>query len=864
MTASSNSILIPLTGFAASAWGGNWCHVPITLGLPVPCGAASPDAAIRLQTAAGDLQRVQAQPLDCWPDGSLRWVLLDFIADTGDGNFEHAAIRIDNTPPAGSADASRHLPSIAIARASDGVELTTGDAVFRLKEGHSFPFAGVTIAGADVLESEASGFQIIDRERTVTFVTAGVTVHCDGPLRAEIELRARPRDPRSHPGLEVSARLEFFAASAVVRAEFTVHNPRRARHAGGQWPLGDPGSVLVHAAEWLLSTSRPIERVGAAIEHGGNVEEFALPFELHQESSGGERWNSPVHKNRDGIVPLRFCGYQLRAGAVERTGSRATPIVVAHTAAHPIAITVPQFWQNFPQSIAVEREAIRIGFLPRDSGDLHELQGGERKCWRAVVAFDADRVSNPPLAWCHEPLALSAPPHWYCGTDAVPFLAPAGSGDDPRYLALVDTALDASRGFSAKCEQFDEFGWRHFGDLPADHESAFAPADQPFVSHYNNQYDAIAGFALHFLRTGDRRWFALMHDLARHVRDIDIYHTTEDKAAYNGGLFWHTYHYVDAETSTHRTYPRGIDAGGGPSAEHNYSTGLMLHYFLTGERASRDAAIELARWVLAMDDGNLSPFAWLATGDTGNASATGSPDYHGPGRGAANSIVTCRNGYRLTGDVTFAEKADALIRRCIHPLDDLDALNLLDTERRWYYTVFLQALGTYLTEKLERGERDAMFEYAQTSLLHYARWMAVNERPYLDRPEVLEYPTETWAAQDLRKADVFWWAAQHASPEQRDRFLERARFFYDYSVRTLTSMPTRHFTRPLVLVLTNGLRAEQPGRAERVAATPTLPSVFPAREPFVPQRAVALERAKWLAVAAAALAALATWIVLVT
>jgi hypothetical protein len=859
--AAGNSILIPLAASGAVVWGGKRTHEPVTVGVPLPRGAVLPAAAIRLETKSGDVRDVQAQPLDFWPDGSIRWLLLDLIADADDGRFETAVLRIGNTPD--SVESSGDAPALRVVRLADGLEVTAGGAAFRLIEGHAFPFAGVSIAGVEQLAATASGFQLIHQDRMVTFVTSDVTVHQDGPLRAEIDLRARPREPRSQPCLEISARLEFFAGSAVVRAEFTIHNPQRARHSGGQWPLGDPGSVLIHAAELTLSTSRPLEGVRAAIEHGRNLEGFELPFNLHQESSGGEHWNSPVHRNRDAIVPLRFRGYRLQAAATARTGLRATPIVVAHTAAHPVAVAVPQFWQNFPQSIAVDGDAIRIGFLPRDSSDRHELQGGERKSWRAVIAFGGDRASDPPLAWCHEPLALSPPADWHCATQAVPFLVPAGGGDDARYAALVDTALDVDRGFFAKREQFDEFGWRHFGDLPADHESAFQPPDQPFVSHYNNQYDPIAGFALHFLRTGDRRWYELMNDLARHVRDIDIYHTTEDKAAYNGGLFWHTYHYADAATSTHRTYPQGLNAGGGPSAEHNYPTGLMLHYFLTGERASRDAAIELARWVLAMDDGRLTPFRWLASEATGHASATGSPDYHGPGRGAANSIVACRTAHRLTGDPTFAAKADELIRRCIHPLDDLEALNLRDTERRWYYTVFLQALGTYLAEKKERGERDQMFEYAQASLLHYARWMSAHERPYLDRPEVLEYPTETWAAQDLRKADVFWWAALHAPPEERDRFLERARFFFDYAVTTLTSMPTRHFTRPLVLVLTSGLRAGRPsGEPDRAAAEPALPSLFPKRQPFVPQRAIALERAKWLLVAAAAMAALATWVAL--
>ena len=83
--------------------------------------------------------------------------------------------------------------------------------------------------------------------------------------------------------------------------------------------------------------------------------------------------------------------------------------------------------------------------------------------------------------------------------------------------------------------------------------------------------------------------------------------------------------------------------------------------------------------------------------------------------------------------------------------------------------------------------------------------MATNERPYLDRPEILEYPTETWAAQDMRKSEVFKYAAKHAAGDERAAFLERSDFFFGYSVTTLRSLPTRTFARPVVILLTNGL-----------------------------------------------------------
>ena len=252
-----------------------------------------------------------------------------------------------------------------------------------------------------------------------------------------------------------------------------------------------------------------------------------------------------------------------------------------------------------------------------------------------------------------------------------------------------------------------------------------------------------------------------MHDLAAHVADIDIYHCSEDRAAYNHGLFWHTSHYADAQTATHRSYSRRAGgASGGPSNEHNYTTGLLLHYFLTGCERSREAVLDLAGWVLDMDDGAKGRFRWIDRGDTGLASATRDPDYHGPGRGAAYSINALLDAHRLTGASRYLQKAERLVERCVHPADNPQALGLLDAERRWSYTVFLQVLGKYLEHRAELGLLDREFEYARTALATYATWMAEHERPYLDHPERLEYPTETWAAQDMRKAAVFEFAAR--------------------------------------------------------------------------------------------------------
>jgi hypothetical protein len=229
-----------------------------------------------------------------------------------------------------------------------------------------------------------------------------------------------------------------------------------------------------------------------------------------------------------------------------------------------------------------------------------------------------------------------------------------------------------------------------------------------------------------------------------------------------------------------------------------------------------------------------------------------------------NGIVALLNGWRLTGSRAYIEKAEELIRRCVHPQQDLEALNLLDAERRWYYTVFLQALARYLEVKAERGELDDAYAYAQTTLLHYARWMTSHEYPYLEKPDVLEFPTETWAAQDTRKSDVLNLASRHAQEPERSAFRARARFFYETSVSTLAGMATRTFTRPVVLMLTNGY-AQGSSELDRPLPRASAMPAAGAHQSFVSQRTRTLHLLVVAAVAVATLvlAAAVRWLGLI-
>ena len=804
---------------------------PVGIGVRCPRGAAAPTAMWLLTNPAGMRIPVQTSVLECWPDGSIHWMLVEFRADiTADGTARYLLSPALTAEPLG--------PSLAVDDATEALRVSTGVATVDVrKRGTGFIKAARTgdaqLLAATAIRAEDGAGQRYE------FQVDNTRVERRGPLSTVVRLDGHFVGHRSIAWLDGCLRLQFFAGLGTVVAELSVTNPQAAQHPGGTWDLGDSGSVFLRELWVELCTEADKSSViTTSLNAADGVQCVEESFSVYQDSSGGENWQHLNHVNRNGEVPATFRGFRCTRDGRPVDGLRATPIASVGRGAASVTVAMPRFWQMFPKAIAVDRHRCVLSVFPREHRDLHELQGGERTTLQFAMCFGPDSICDEPLAWLRERAIVWATP--VADGSQPPTLTAGSPHASDGYLSLLNAAIASPHSFEQRRELIDEYGWRNFGDLFADHEAVRAP----LVSHYNNQYDALAGFITRFLATGDARWRALVDDLALHVADVDLYHTNRDRAAFNGGHFWHTEHYSPAATATHRAYSRRSGSlGGGPSAEHNYTTGLMLHYFLTGSERSRDAVLQLANWVINIDNGWKSRFRWIDRRDTGLASATRSVDFHGPGRGAGNSINALLDAHRLTSDPRYLDKAEALVARCVHPEDDVNGLGLLDVENRWSYTVFFQVLGKYLEYRAERGLIDDAFEYARATLVRYARWMAEHERPYLEAPEQLEFPTETWAAQDLRKAAVFEFAARFTGePETSARFVERASYFVDHSIAYLLKSPTAHLTRPIVLLLAYGFQRPQAERPIRLADQPR---TWPPKVNFVPQRQRVVRRLAW-------------------
>ena len=521
---------------------------PVSVGVSCPRGAAMRSARWALTDQRGRHVPVQTTVLDRWGDGSVRWLLAEFHADVDAGQPSYYALAPDSGTPS--------MPDgLSIEHAGETLRVWTGAVTIDVPRTGTAFISDAEVGGHPLLNSTAVVAE--DQHGTVHhFVIDRTLIERAGSLRAVIRLDGHFTLLRQGFGgqvgrrwLDATMRLHFFAGLGTVKIDVAVTNPRAARHPGGTWDLGDAGSALIRDLSIAIVPAKGAADVWGSLDAGDHMGPAGTRFAVHQESSGGAEWQHQNHVTRDNVVAARFRGFRAIRDGREVEGLRATPIVSIGGGDARVSVALPRFWEICPKAIDADASRCTLAIFPRAHGDVHELQGGERASMQFAVCFGRDTVAAEPLAWIRSPLRVSADPLAYRQAGAWAPLGAGSGGAAQGYDALVTTAVRGPESFFERRETIDEYGWRNFGDLYADHEGAL-------VAHYNNQYDAIAGFLTQFVQTGDHRWWVLADELAGHVTDIDLYHTTRDRAAYNGGYFWHTEHYQPAATATHRAYSK--------------------------------------------------------------------------------------------------------------------------------------------------------------------------------------------------------------------------------------------------------------------------------------------------------------------
>jgi len=750
-----------------------------------------------------------------WSDKSVKWAKIDFRLTLESSESVELFLGISSTRINKSNDTY-----ISVENISDEIIVDTGDAKFHIGTKEYSPFSQVSVGKSVCLDSYSKIRCTLDNGEVyipkVTQFLDQSKVICRGAESKKLLFSGEMVGSGAQSGLNFLSTIQFFSNSAFVKLAFTIWNPAAAIHPGGCWDLGDEGSVFFK--ELVVDIKEPRDANLYWKELASSTWESTVEsLKIIQSGSGGKASNDNSSNGLNNALPIRKNGYRVcLSGKDIREGYRASPQIhyqgQSGSGAKGFSITLEKFWQNFPKAFHREQDLFQVQLFPMmDDEPDYELQAGERKTHSMCFDFHSEKGE---LDWVNEPSGSTVSSSWYAKCQVFPFMGPQVKNDP--LASLVVQGIDGESSFHQKRETIDEYGWRDFGEVYADHEALYQNKhESPLVSHYNNQYDAIYGYARQFVQTGDSRWFALMDELAKHVVDIDIYHTKNDRVEYNGGLFWHTDHYLDAHTCTHRTFSALNNSsstpgqtGGGPGSEHCYTTGLMYHYYLTGDQNSKDAVVSLSNWMISSHDGAKSFLAQILSlkkyelGQLLQIVKRADPlPYRYPfTRGTGNFIVSLLDAFSVTGETFRLRRVEEIIQNTMHPSDDISRRNLDDIEVTWSYVVFLQSVAKYLFVKEGLGEIDYAYKYARASLLHYTEWMLENESAYLSRTEILEFPNDTWVAQEIRKLSLFIFAARY-DKVLREQYRNRATEFLNVITGGLSESVEKHFSRIQILLL---------------------------------------------------------------
>jgi len=240
-------------------------------GVPLPRGAVTDPANVRLQRDGGDVP-VQTRALGYWPDGSIKWLLLTFATDggevagaTGDGDvLTFRLTRRDGSAPEYAlrygGDCRAGTPQRALTAAQDGdvVRIDAGDLELEVAAEEGW-LRSVTLGGRELLSGPAGSFvdflrpsegyasmtaQPEGRLDAGGFIPESIELEEAGPLRATVKLvgmTSAEESPR------MVLRLEAYAGRTCVRVfqsvEFLHADPRVAfvRRMGLELPLAEAG-----------------------------------------------------------------------------------------------------------------------------------------------------------------------------------------------------------------------------------------------------------------------------------------------------------------------------------------------------------------------------------------------------------------------------------------------------------------------------------------------------------------------------------------------------------------------------------------------------------------------------------------------
>jgi hypothetical protein len=501
--------------------------------LPFAKGGLS-DAG-RILVHDGELNiRPQATVTAKWPDGSIKWVHISFLADLpanagkdyflstdgGEANAVHPAVGVD---PSGRIVSAGVLEAVLAPKGSDRLfDRLTGPASFK---GEEIEGPILTSGGRDYT---------VRLERDWQFCETG-------PYRVIAENSGRHYDPSGESLFSFVVRLHFTAGHPWFGIEYRFSH----QEAQGELPLEslvlrlkeqDPDAhVILGISNYQTSFSKA--KAGEGIEK--LIDANHLLYEANEQ------------------IPETLYGTFFADWRIKGKG---------------LCATIFQAQQNFPKALKADSEGLKISLMPRGGEPLGILRGMEKTHYVYFHLHNgAEEISELNI----RSLQFQLPDRPILETGVFKNAGILENVFMDTLVSVVESNLLSRADSTGKA-----YGMLCWGDA-VDSGYTEQGRGKGKVVWTNNEYDYPHANMLMFARTGERRFLDKLLVAARHWMDVDICHSSDDPLR-QGAQIIHSARHV---TST-------------VAPSHEWVEGLLDYYHLTAERRAFDCALGIGENIL--------------------------------------------------------------------------------------------------------------------------------------------------------------------------------------------------------------------------------------------------------------------------
>lgn len=466
-----------------------------------------------------------------WPDGSIKWLLTNFIADLP-ANKGTDAYYLDN----GATVAPKQAASVQIEGGAAVIE--TGALTLKLAGAGKPAFESAAFEGGAFDADELGGLSLEMDGKTYQALVGegGWSVIEEGPVRVIVKTAGK------HIGSD-GEKLDYHL---IVYA-----------YAGKPYVQVEYRFLHCEKEEWLELTGMGLRLTPKTVGKGCVIgrSNYATSFI----KSAGEEISHLVdneyllYTSNEQMPQVNFGAY-FADWKDENRG---------------LCVSIFQAFQNFPKGFVVSEKGLDVQLIPKSWGEIKVAQGMARAQKMLLHFHSAD---TPLLELDVRALQYNMPDKpgidYKVYTDAGmyrEFIGEKRQINVEMYLKrLAETTAHA-------------YGMMHWGDAPDMGYTTQGRARGDYV-WTNNEYDYPHQCMIEYARTGSRACLDRLLVAAEHWRDVDVCHYSEDPLLMGGQHMHSKYH---------------VEVGCKPS--HEWVEGLFDYYHLTGDEYAKEVAYGIAQ-----------------------------------------------------------------------------------------------------------------------------------------------------------------------------------------------------------------------------------------------------------------------------